>query len=152
MKTYCLKNELIKGINAVMPITQTRNALPILANLLFKTEENAIVISATDLERAIICKIKGEIIEEGAITISAKKFLKIIMEFPSDKPIEISSDKSSQININIKSEKIKTKLTGIDASEYPAIPAFPTENSISINKNTLISMLKKTVFSVSKDP
>ncbi len=148
MKVICAKDELIKGMQIVQPVIASKITLPVLSNFLFETEENKIKLSATDLEIGVTCYIKAEIIEEGAITIPAKRFSDIVKEV-ADCNIEIRADETNQINI--KANKSKFSLMGIDKKEYPALPLFNKENIFTVKAQVLNSMFKKTIFSVSKD-
>ncbi|MDR1942483.1 MAG: DNA polymerase III subunit beta, partial [Endomicrobium sp.] len=149
MKVICAKEELLKGIQTVSPIASSKSTLPVLSNFLFETEGDKIKLSSTDLEIAVKCHIKGEIVEEGAITIPAKRFADIIKELSSEAEIEIKADDTNQINV--RSGKSKFTLTGISKTEYPVIPDFPKENNFTVNKILFSGMLKKTSFAVSKD-
>lgn len=149
MKVICGKEELMKGIQIVSPVASSKSTLPVLSNFLFETEKDKIKLSSTDLEIAVECHIKGEILEEGGITIPAKRFADIIKELSSDAEIEIKADETNQINI--RSGKSKFTLMGISKTEYPVIPEFPSENNFTVKKDIFASMLRKTVFAVSKD-
>jgi DNA polymerase-3 subunit beta len=149
MKVICGKEELMKGIQTVSPVASSKSTLPVLSNFLFETQGDKIKLSSTDLEIAVKCHIKSEIIEEGGITIPAKRFADIIKELSQDAEIEIRADDTNQINI--KSGKSKFTLMGISRTEYPVIPEFPKENNFTVKKEAFASMLKKTVFAVSKD-
>ncbi|MCA6071354.1 MAG: DNA polymerase III subunit beta [Endomicrobium sp.] len=149
MKVVCGKEELVKGIQIVSPIASSKSTFPALSNLLFETNGDKIKLSSTDLEIAAQCHIKGEIIEDGGITIPAKRFADIVKELPSDKEIEIKSSKTNQINIT--AGKSRFNLMGISQTEYPIIPEFPKDNNFTIKTEVFTSMLKKTIFAVSKD-
>ncbi|MDR1511722.1 MAG: DNA polymerase III subunit beta [Endomicrobium sp.] len=149
MNVICGKEELLKGIQTVSSATSHKSTLPVLSNFLFETKGSKVKLSSTDLEIAVECYIKGEIIEDGGITIPAKKLSDIVKELPIDKEIEIKSDEMNHINIT--SGKSKFNLMGIPKSEYPVIPVFPRENWFTIEKKMFTQMLKKTIFSVSKD-
>jgi DNA polymerase-3 subunit beta len=149
MRVICGKEELSKGIQTISPVASSKSTLPVLSNFLLETEEGKIKLSSTDLEIAVKCYIKGEILEEGGITIPAKRFSDIIKELPSENEINIRSDETNQINIT--SGKSKFNLMGISKNEYPVIPAFPSENNFTIKREFFASILKKTVFAVSKD-
>lgn len=149
MKVICGKDELMKGIQTILPVVSSKSTLPVLSNFLFETEQDKIKLSSTDLEIAVKCHIKGEIAQEGGITIPAKRFADIIKELSAESDIEIKADETNQINI--KSGKSKFTLMGISKTEYPVIPEFPKENNFTIKKDSFASMLKKTVFAVSKD-
>ena len=149
MKVICGKEELMRGIQTVSPVASSKSTLPVLSNFLFETEGDKIKLSSTDLEIAVKCHIKGEIVQEGAITIPAKRFADIIKELAQDAEIEIRADDTNQINI--KSGKSKFTLMGISKTEYPVIPEFPKENNFTVKKEDFASMLRKTAFAVSRD-
>ena len=74
----CAKDELMKGMQIVQPVIASKITLPVLSNFLFETEKDKIKLSATDLEIGVTCYIKAEVVNEGAITIPAKRFSDII--------------------------------------------------------------------------
>jgi DNA polymerase-3 subunit beta len=149
MKIICAKEDLMKGIMTISPITPSKSSLPVLSNFLFQAQEDTIKLSSTDLEIAVRCSIKGEIVEEGAVTIPTKRFADIIKEITDGVQIEINSDESNQINIT--AAKSKFNLMGISAAEYPVIPQFPKESNFTFNKDLFASMLRKTIFAASRD-
>ena len=149
MKVICGKEELIKGIQIISPAPSSKNTLPVLSNFLFETKGNKIKLSSTDLEVAISCYVKGEIIKEGEITIPAKRFADIVKELSSDNEIEIRADEANHIDII--SGRSKFNLMGISKTEYPVIPESPKESSFTVKKEIFASMLKKTIFAASRD-
>jgi DNA polymerase-3 subunit beta len=150
MNVLCGKEELMRGIQTISSVASSRSTLPVLSNFLFETKGNQIKLSSTDLEIAVQCYIKGEIVEEGAITIPIKRSADIIKELSAQKEIEIKADQTNQINII--SGRSKFNFMGISQAEYPVIPEFPKENNFIIDRGSFTSMLKKTIFAVSKDP
>jgi DNA polymerase-3 subunit beta len=149
MKVFCGKEELTKGMHIIAPAISAKNTLPVISNFLFETMGNKIKFSSTDLDIAIQCHVKSEIIEEGSVTIPAKRFAEILRELPVEEEIEIKANEMSQINI--KSGKSKFNLMGISQTEYPIIPTFPKDNNFIIKKDLFTSMLKKTIFATSRD-
>ncbi|MDR1401314.1 MAG: DNA polymerase III subunit beta [Endomicrobium sp.] len=149
MNVICEKDELLKGLQTISSTKSPRSTIPVLSNFLFETKEDRIKLSSTDLEVAVECYIKGKIIKDGGITIPAKKFLDIVKELLIDKKIEIKADEMNHINIT--SGKSKFDLMGTSKAEYPIIPSFSKENYFTIKKETFAKMLKKTIFSASKD-
>jgi DNA polymerase-3 subunit beta len=149
MKVICAKEELIRGIQMLSPAAASKNTLPALSNFLFETEGDKIKLSFTDLEIAVQCYIRGEIVEDGGITIPSKRFTDIVKELYADNEVEIKADETNQINI--KSGRSKFNLMGISKTEYPVIPKPPEKNSFTIKREIFASMLKKTVFAASRD-
>jgi DNA polymerase-3 subunit beta len=149
MKIVCKKDELIKGMQIISSAISLKSTLPILLNFLLETNKEKLKISATDLEVAIQCYINGNIIDNGNITIPAKKFTDIIKELQHDNIIEISIKETNKIII--KSNTSVFNIIGISKDEYPIIPQFPNENNFNIKKDLFVQMLKKTIFAASKD-
>lgn len=149
MKIVCSKNELLKAMQIIQPVVSSKMTLPVLANFLIETKkkENKIKFSATNLEIAIEFYIEGRVEKEGSITIPIKQFFDIVKEVSSC-DIEINVENTK---INIKAQKSKFVLIGIEPKEYPALPQTKEDSFILLNLQILKDLLKKTIFCVSKD-
>lgn len=149
MKIVCSKNELLKAMQMIQPIVSSKITLPVLANFLIEAnkKENKIKFSATNLEVAIEFYVQGKIEKEGSITIPIKQFFDIVKEVPSCN-IEINVENTK---INIKAQKSKFMLVGIEPKEYPALPQTKEDSFLLLNLQVLKDLLRKTIFCVSKD-
>ena len=137
----------LEGLTKVQGIVEKRHTIPILANVLIEAKNNEIEITATDLEVGLKSKYKAKIIEEGKITISAKKLYEIIKELP-DKEINFNS--KNNFWVEIKCHKSLFNLVGLSPEEFPKFPEVELKSN-TINKNNLNEMIEKTLFSVSND-
>src|SRR3989338_4458596 len=125
MKLNILKDDLLKGIQAVQNAVSTKNTLPILSHILIEAKKQEIRLIATDLEIGVLVKVSGEVEEEGAITVPARKFSEIVKEFGSQQPIRISVKKGQ--SIHIESGKSFFRLMGLFKEDFPQIPEFPAQ-------------------------
>ena len=141
------RNVFLEGLTKVQGIVEKRHTIPILANVLIEAKNNEITIIATDLEVGLKSKYKANIINEGKITISAKKLYEIIKELP-DKEINFNS--KTNYWVEIKCHKSLFNLVGLSPEEFPKFPEIELKSN-SINKNNLSEMIEKTLFSVSND-
>ena len=141
------RNEFLTGLAKVQGIVEKRHTIPILANVLIEAKNNEITITATDLEVGLKSKYKAQVIEEGKITISAKKLYEIIKELP-DKDINFNT--KNNFWVEIKCFKSLFNLVGLSPEEFPKFPDIEQKEN-SINKNNLNEMIDKTLFSVSND-
>jgi DNA polymerase-3 subunit beta len=149
MKVVCTKETLLKDLTKIMSAVRARPAEPILENLLFEVVDGKIILSYTDRELFIECSTAGEVVEGGAIAISAKKFTDIIKKLTQE-TIEITADeKNNEMTITAGGSKISLK--GVSKKEYPTISDFSKANIFTISKNNFISILKKTIFAASKE-
>lgn len=148
MKIVCSKDELVKGLQIALPIATGKATLPILSNVLLETEDNKLKIAASDLETSVSFYIKAEIVEQGAITLPAKKLFDIIKETPND---EIELKTIDGLFVNIKAGKSKFTISGLDKKDYPLVNEFPEEDFITLQVKPFVDMLTKTIYAVSKD-
>ncbi len=148
MKIKVSKSDLSSVIQIVQNIVSTKTTLPILSNILLLCKGDKLKINATDLDIGISCEIPVEIIEEGSITIPAKRFNDILKELPSE-DIIIHSKKNN--HIDIEGQKCRFKLNGLPADEFPKFPDFKDPEVIEIEQSVLKEMLKLTSFAVSHE-
>jgi len=146
MRFTVQKEDLYNGLSAVIKATALRGIQPVLSNVLIETiNEDKIKLCATDLDISIEVKINAIIEKQGSITLPAKKLYEIIAKLPN-KPVIFTLNTENNLTA-IKCENSKFDLIGISASEFPSIKYPDSDESISIDVNTLLSAVKKTVFS-----
>jgi len=142
------KSELLQGLQTVTSAVSSRNTLPILANILFETENNKLILSGTDLELSIKCEIEANIVNEGSITIPAKKLLEIVRELPET---DITIKLNDKNVIYLTCGKSLFKINGLPKKDFPILPEIKTEKEIILSQKNFNDMIKKTIFSVSSD-
>ena len=74
MKVKLSKDDLLQGIQTVQNVVSPKATLPILSNMLIETKKDTLLLNTTDLDIGISCEIPVNIVEDGAITIPAKRF------------------------------------------------------------------------------
>lgn len=148
MKIKVAKEELLKGIQVVQNVVSSKATLPILSNILVETKGTHIKLNTTDLDLGISCEILGDVLEEGAITIPAKRFSDIVRELPQGETT-VSAKKNYQIDIE--GPKCRFKLIGLPKEEFPKFPEFKDKDSIKINQKIFKEMLRMTSFAVSHE-
>lgn len=148
MKIKISKDDLLKGIQIVQNIVSTKTTLPILSNMLIETKAGKIKLNTTDLDIGISCELPVEIMEEGAITIPAKRFSDIVKEMPAGEVV-LSTKKNNQIDIE--GEKCRFKLIGLPKEEFPKFPEFKDKEAIKLDQGVLKEMFRMTSFAVSHE-
>ena len=119
MKFIVEKENLLNGIRIVERATSQKAVQPVLNNILIETlENNQIKLTATDLVLTVITKVEAQVLEEGKITLPAKKLNEIISKLNNDLVTFETEEGSSNVNITCK--KSKFEIIGIGASEFPS--------------------------------
>ncbi|MBN3038754.1 MAG: DNA polymerase III subunit beta [Candidatus Omnitrophica bacterium] len=148
MKIVTEKNSLLKSIQTLQTAISSKTTLPILSNFLIETQKGKVHMAATDLDVGISLSIPVDIIEEGGITIPAKRFVDIIRDLPDGK-IDINVRKNNAISIE--SQKCFFKLMGLPKEEFPKLPKLQDKESFATEQQLLKNMLNLTAFAVSHD-
>ncbi len=144
MKFSCTQLDLEEALNIVNKAITPNTTLPILNNILLKTEENKLYLFSTNLEIAIQYFIFADIKSQGAITLPAKLITNYISLLKNEN-IEVSTTDGGTVCIN--SSSSQTKIKGINAEEFPAIPKIPRENTFKVSAKDLDLAILQTVFS-----
>lgn len=153
MKITTTKDDLLKGIQVVQNAVSAKNTLPILSHILIEAKKDNIKLTATDLEIGVSVKIDGEVVEEGSITVPAKKFSEIVKELSTQNKITVSVKKGN--SVTIEASKSYFRLMGLAKEDFPQIPEFPTQTKgtdiAKIPQRILKNMIQLTQFAMSHD-
>ena len=129
MKLTILQDNLKRGLNIVNRVAPKSLSLPILNNLLIKTEKSFLNLITTDLEIGIKWWSLAKVEKEGKTTVPIKILSNFISLLPN-KPVELSLDNNDLI---IECQNYKTKIKTFPADDFPIIPKITEENPITIN-------------------
>lgn len=138
-----LKNAVLTTSHFISPKAQ----LPILGNILIKTNKSRLTLSSTNLETSVSTSIGAKVEKEGEITVPGKVFSDVISNLSSG-PIDIEVEKEQ---IKISSGTFKSNILGVNTSDFPIIPNSVGKNVITLPKEKFIEGLNKTLFAVSND-
>lgn len=147
MKLQVTQSNLSRALNTVARIASTRGTLPVLANILFKTENNRLKLVATNLDIAVSQYVGGKIDSEGSITIPAR----LTQEFVNNLPEGVVNLELDGNKLHISTEKYNSTINGIAADDFPVMPQISGKNSWAAGKEELKRALSRTVFAASAD-
>ncbi len=140
MKFKILQNILKEGLDITSRTAGRSVSLPILKNILLKTEGNFIILSATDLETAVRWWSLSSVNKEGEITVPLNIFSNFISLLPEEEKVEIEKKKD---DILIKCKEYKTEIKGLKAEDFPVIPLVKDKNPIKIKNKKFFEGLKQ---------
>lgn len=148
MNLVILKNNLKNGLDIISrAVGSGAGSLPILSNVLIKTLDNKIFLSATNLEVGMISSVMGKVNESGSITVPYAVFSGIVNNISSER-INLEEKNGALI---IKTDNYEATIQGVSESEFPIIPKLKNNNSITINKIALKDALSKTILAAGRN-
>lgn len=149
MELTVTQDNFAKALSAVGRVASTKTQLPILGNILLRTDGNRLLIAATNLEIATTQYIGAKIAKPGAITVPAR----LISEFVSSLPKESIELRVVNENIHITCGKYHSIINGVIADDFPELPTIIEESSVSysINSEDFKQAVSQTIITASGD-
>jgi len=148
MEIKISRDEIFKAVSRVQSIIEKRSNMPILSTILISAADSHIDLSATDLEISLQQKISAEVVTQGSITISGRKFFEILKESRSEK-IHIKRKDNDWLFIS--DDHTKYNLACLSPDEYPVFIEPEGVSTIEIDASILSEMINKTIFSVTME-
>lgn len=147
MKLQVTQENLAKALSSVARIANTRNTLPILSNVLLKTDNTRLSISATNLDIGITHYIGSKIEQKGAITVPAR----LMQDFVTSLPDSVLQLELTDNRLNITTNQYQSTINGISAEEFPVMPAINGGVLWKLPAKDFKRALGQVVFAASSD-
>ena len=150
MKFTCNQQTLAKALNTVSKAVSSRTTIPILKGIMIKaTDDNHLILTASDLEISIKKVIDADVQEPGAFVVMAKLFSDIVRKLPNE-DILISEEESG--TVVIKTSFSEFNVVSFPTDEFPEIGNKEEgSETIALDSNILKEMIRKTAFAASID-
>ncbi|MDX8408837.1 MAG: DNA polymerase III subunit beta [Mariprofundales bacterium] len=136
------------AVQRCLNIVERRATQPCLSNILLRTEEDAILLTSTDMELSIHTRIPADIVTIGEITVAARTLFDLLREWSSVEQIQVVLIDQ---RLELRSGRSLMRLNTISAAEYPAIKSEIQGTDISVPTVVLSEMIASTQFSISDD-
>jgi DNA polymerase III subunit beta len=149
MKVSVSQQHLAQGLGMVSRAVSPRSTLPVLANVLLATDEGRLRLSATNLELGITCWTGAQIHEEGSITVPARLFADLVSTLPNDL-VHLTVNMNT-CTLTVQSGASSTEIKGIDAQEFPPMPATDMAEGVHVKVSDFKEMVQQVAFAASSD-
>lgn len=149
MKIYCSKSELNKSINNVNHAISSRTTSKIMEGILFEVVDNTIHMTGTDTTMTIESFISAEADSNGSFVVPAKLFSSIVSKLPEEDVMLNYDDVKGKLKI--KSGNSSSEIICFNSDEFPKIKIGTKGNVITLSKDVVKKIIKKTAFSASND-
>jgi DNA polymerase-3 subunit beta len=147
MKLQVTQANLAKALGTVARVANSRNALPILSNVLLKTDSNRLSIAATNLDIAITHYIGSKVDQEGAITVPAR----LMQDFVSSLPDSVLNLELTDNKLHINNDQYQSTINGIVADDFPVMPGIKKGTTWKSPAPDFKKALAQVVFAASAD-
>lgn len=148
MKFKINRDHFSNGLAQVLNVVGSKAAMPILSNVLIEAEKDHISLTTTNLDLGILCRIKAEVKEAGAITLPVKRLAGIVRELPN---VDVSVDAAANHQVKIASGGSHFRIMGLGAEEFPKLPDTAEDKTFALEQLELATMLGNVAYAQSTD-
>lgn len=151
MEVNVSRERLFDCLQAVMGVVPQRSPKPVLTNVFLELKDNKLVLFGTDFDLSLVGELEPiEVIEEGRLGVSGRRFFDLIRELTSD-----------EINLKTEGKRliVKESRSGgrfsfpvVGEEDFPLIPKIETEKfRFKTESSLLLEMLSRTSYAASPD-
>lgn len=148
MKLICERAALQDAVSKVYRAVSPKSTIRAIEGILVRASRaDGLYLCGYNLDMGITCTVEAVIKEEGKIVIHpAKIFADIVRKLPDER---VTIDVKENFEIFVSSGSASFTVSGMKADEFPDLPDFQSENSITLPQKTLRSMINQTIFCIS---
>jgi DNA polymerase-3 subunit beta len=148
MKISVIQENLARGLQVVSRAVSARSTLPVLGNVLLRTEDAGLKLTATNLEIGVTYWVPAKVESDGAITIPARLFTDFVNSLPNER---IDLELQAGDMVEVRCGRYEAHLKGIDAEEFPAIPSAGERPTTRVSQKALKEALNQVAFAAATD-
>jgi DNA polymerase-3 subunit beta len=150
MRITCQQDQLSRGLAVVSRAVGGRTTLPVLSNVLLASDGDRLRLSATNLELGITTWVPGAVEAEGQLTVPARLLTDFVNSLPAGQSVALEGNARSH-SLHVTSGRYTANVKGIDADEFPPIPAAEDRPTIKLPADQLKEMIGQVAFSAARD-
>ena len=147
MKFQIDKETLLNPLQQIIGAVEKRQTMPALSNVLIRTTENLLTLTATDLEIELVSQTGIIVDEPGEITVPARKLLDICKSLPNESSIKFTVNENKAL---VQSGRSRFSLTTLPASDFPSLEKINSVYEFEITQKTLRDIIDKTAFAMAQ--
>lgn len=149
MKFRIQKADFLRGLRLAQGIVDRKSNIPILANVLLRTDGmSKLMLAATDLSISICVELLVEVDRWGGLTVNAKHLQEIVASLPGeDVVVRLVDNRWAEIH----ADGADYRLDVMADREFPVLPDPREAQYGKVAAPILRDMIEKTIFSVSND-
>lgn len=146
MKFICAKDDICAAIGNVSKAVSPKSTIAALEGIRLLLNGSHLELTGYDLEIGITTVIDARSEDSGEIVLNSRLFSEITRRMPSENVI---FEVDENLNMKISGGNAEYQISAISAEEYPALPDISSERKISLNQETLRSMINQTNYAAS---
>src|SRR5262245_4231096 len=143
-----MQENLARGLSVVSRAVSNRS-LPVLTNVLLKTEDGGLRLTAPNLEIGITYWVPGKIETDGATSVPARLLTDLVNSLPGGEPIQLELGDGE--TLHIQAGRFESHIKGIPAEDFPTVQTAGERPITRVEQKVLRQALDETAFAAASD-
>ncbi len=122
MRVTLERSNLLKALNHVHRVVERRNTIPILANVLLKSDGSTLRLKATDLDLEIVETVAAEVSRAGGTTVPAHMLYDIVRKLPEGSEVSLEAQTDGP-TLSVRSGRSEFSLQMLPEVDFPDLNA-----------------------------
>jgi DNA polymerase III subunit beta len=150
LKLSCKQDELQRALSHVSRAVSRKSTLPVLFNVLLKTEDSSLKLAATNLEIAITASIPADIETHGVTTVRADLLTEFVASLPNA-PVQFDLDAPAQ-SLALECARSRAHIKGVSADDFPELASIEDgQVTARIDPTVFREMVSQVAFAAATD-
>ncbi len=150
MRATLERSTLLKALNHVHRVVERRNTIPILSNVLLRTEGATLTLKATDLDLEIVETVPSEVAADGATTVPAHMLYDIVRKLPEGAEVVLDTASDGR-TLAVKSGRSQFSLQMLPDSDFPDLAAGDFPVRFTLDAAQMRTLIDRTQFAISTE-
>ena len=147
MKTIIKRENILAPLQQVIGAVERRQTLPILGNVLLKSNGGLLTLTATDLEIEMVSNVESSSEDDFQTTLPARKLLDICKALPDGSDIEFNIEDT---RVTLNSGRSRFTLSSLPAADFPGLDEIDAQQSFSLPQKELKTLFDSTAFAMAQ--
>ncbi|MBP1887095.1 DNA polymerase III subunit beta [Sinorhizobium mexicanum] len=150
MRITLERSNLLKSLNHVHRVVERRNTIPILSNVLLRSDGASLEMKATDLDLEITEATPAQVEQAGATTVPAHLLYDIVRKLPDGAEVLLATNAEGTA-MTVASGRSKFSLQCLPQSDFPDLTAGSFSHSFRLKATDLKMLIDRTQFAISTE-
>lgn len=150
MKVTVERSELLRSLSHVHRVVERRSTIPILANVMIRSENGQLAFKATDLDLEIMEAIAADVASSGVTTVPAHMFYEIVRKLPEGAQVVLEGSGDRAVLV-IRAGRSRFTLQTLPESDFPDLAAGDMSHEFVLPAADLKRLIDKTQFAISTE-
>ena len=150
MRATLERSSLLKALSHVHRVVERRNTIPILSNVLLKSDGSSLKLKATDLDLEILETVPAEVSRAGATTVPAHMLHDIVRKLPEGSEVALEAQTDGRA-LTVRSGRSEFSLQMLPEVDFPDLAVGTFQVSFSLPAAQLRDLIDRTQFAISTE-